>query len=165
MSFKGRSPPAGTAALPSAPAGRYVQSAAPQAGHRGRGRGEVSLVPLLNFFVSVCVGCGVALDYFISFLFECVFSFFFFFSSPLFSLCVCLWPAGPPLRCSSASSTPPEQSPSPPPSPPANEGPGRLLGNGAAQPAADSDSEEEFVPNSFLVKSGSGNLCVAANGE
>ncbi|XP_040440252.1 teneurin-4 isoform X4 [Falco naumanni] len=70
---------------------------------------------------------------------------------------------GPPLRCSSASSTPPEQSPSPPPSPPANEGPGRLLGNGAAQPAADSDSEEEFVPNSFLVKSGSGNLCVAAN--
>ncbi|XP_037233790.1 teneurin-4 isoform X3 [Falco biarmicus] len=70
---------------------------------------------------------------------------------------------GPPLRCSSASSTPPEQSPSPPPSPSANEGPGRLLGNGAAQPAADSDSEEEFVPNSFLVKSGSGNLCVAAN--
>lgn len=78
---------------------------------------------------------------------------------------MCLWPAGPPLPCSSASSTPPEHSPSPPPSPPANEGPGLLRGNGAAQPAADSDSEEEFIPNSFLVKSGSGNLCVAANGE
>uniref|UniRef100_A0A8C3Q2N0 Teneurin-4 n=1 Tax=Chrysolophus pictus TaxID=9089 RepID=A0A8C3Q2N0_CHRPC len=47
--------------------------------------------------------------------------------------------------------------------PPANDGAGRLLGNGAAQPPADSDSEEEFVPNSFLVQSGSGNLCVAAN--
>ncbi|XP_038169668.1 teneurin-4 isoform X5 [Arvicola amphibius] len=28
----------------------------------------------------------------------------------------------------------------------------RLLGNGVAQPTLDSDSEEEFVPNSFLVK-------------
>lgn len=163
MSFKGRSPPAGTAALPSAPAGRYVQSAAPQAGHRGRGRGGFPRTPAQLFCLCLCRlwGC-FGLFYFFSF-WVCVF--FFFFSSPLFSLCVCLWPAGPPLRCSSASSTPPEQSPSPPPSPPANEGPGRLLGNGAAQPAADSDSEEEFVPNSFLVKSGSGNLCVAANGE
>ncbi|KYO31859.1 hypothetical protein Y1Q_0003424 [Alligator mississippiensis] len=70
---------------------------------------------------------------------------------------------GPPLHCSSASSTPIEQSPSPPPSPPANESQRRLLGNGVAQPTQDSDSEEEFVPNSFLVKSGSGNLCVPAN--
>lgn len=121
---------------------------------RPSGRGAAPLVPRLNFFVSLSAFCRF-LVYFISLF--CV--------PPPFSLCVCLWPAGPPLRCSSASSTPPEQSPSPPPSPPANEGPGRLLGNGAAQPAADSDSEEEFVPNSFLVKSGSGNLCVAANGE
>lgn len=121
-------------------------------------QGAAPLLPRLNFFVSLCF----AIFWFILFL-------FFVCPSPTPrlppSLCVCLWPAGPPLRCSSASSTPPEQSPSPPPSPPANEGPGRLLGNGAAQPAADSDSEEEFVPNSFLVKSGSGNLCVAANGE
>lgn len=115
MSFKGRSPPAGTAALPSAPAGRYVQSAAPQAGHRGRGRGEVSLVPLLNFFVSVCVGCGVALDYFISFLFECVFSFFFFFPPP-FSLCVCV--CGPQVLPSVVRPPPPPPPSSPPPLPP-----------------------------------------------
>ncbi|CAM4356869.1 unnamed protein product [Lepidochelys olivacea] len=70
---------------------------------------------------------------------------------------------GPPLHCSSASSTPIEQSPSPPPPPAANESQRRLLGNGVAQPTQDSDSEEEFVPNSFLVKSGSGNLCVPAN--
>uniref|UniRef100_K7F756 Teneurin transmembrane protein 4 n=1 Tax=Pelodiscus sinensis TaxID=13735 RepID=K7F756_PELSI len=70
---------------------------------------------------------------------------------------------GPPLHCSSASSTPIEQSPSPPPSPPANESQRRLLGNGVAQPTQDSDSEEEFAPNSFLAKSGSGNLCVPAN--
>ncbi|KAM7330495.1 hypothetical protein ACRRTK_009684 [Alexandromys fortis] len=69
-----------------------------------------------------------------------------------------------PLHCSSASSTPIEQSPSPPPSPPANESQRRLLGNGVAQPTLDSDSEEEFVPNSFLVKSGSASLGVAANG-
>ncbi|XP_055479321.1 teneurin-4 isoform X1 [Psammomys obesus] len=70
---------------------------------------------------------------------------------------------GAPLHCSSASSTPIEQSPSPPPSPPANESQRRLLGNGVAQPTPDSDSEEEFVPNSFLVKSGSTSLGVAAN--
>ncbi|XP_031243268.1 teneurin-4 isoform X10 [Mastomys coucha] len=70
---------------------------------------------------------------------------------------------GAPLHCSSASSTPIEQSPSPPPSPPANESQRRLLGNGVAQPTPDSDSEEEFVPNSFLVKSGSASLGVAAN--
>ncbi|XP_050010391.1 teneurin-4 isoform X2 [Alexandromys fortis] len=70
---------------------------------------------------------------------------------------------GAPLHCSSASSTPIEQSPSPPPSPPANESQRRLLGNGVAQPTLDSDSEEEFVPNSFLVKSGSASLGVAAN--
>ncbi|XP_053161888.1 teneurin-4 isoform X1 [Hemicordylus capensis] len=70
---------------------------------------------------------------------------------------------GPPLHCSSASSTPIEQSPSPPPSPPANESQRRLLGNGVAQPTQDSDSEEEFVPNSFLVKSGSGNLSLPSN--
>nr|XP_031537261.1 teneurin-4-like [Vicugna pacos] len=72
---------------------------------------------------------------------------------------------GAPLHCSSASSTPIEQSPSPPPSPPANESQRRLLGNGVAQPTPDSDSEEEFVPNSFLVKSGSASLGVAANGK
>lgn len=69
------------------------------------------------------------------------------------------------MHCSSASSTPIEQSPSPPPSPPANESQRRLLGNGVAQPTPDSDSEEEFVPNSFLVKSGSASLGVAANGK
>uniref|UniRef100_A0A8C4M100 Teneurin-4 n=1 Tax=Equus asinus asinus TaxID=83772 RepID=A0A8C4M100_EQUAS len=73
--------------------------------------------------------------------------------------------AGAPLHCSSASSTPIEQSPSPPPSPPPNESQRRLLGNGVAQPTQDSDSEEEFVPNSFLVKSGSASLGVAANGK
>lgn len=82
-----------------------------------------------------------------------------------FCLCLSLWPAGAPLHCSSASSTPIEQSPSPPPSPPANESQRRLLGNGVAQPTPDSDSEEEFVPNSFLVKSGSASLGVAANGK
>lgn len=82
-----------------------------------------------------------------------------------FCLCLSLWFAGAPLHCSSASSTPIEQSPSPPPSPPANESQRRLLGNGVAQPTPDSDSEEEFVPNSFLVKSGSASLGVAANGK
>ncbi|XP_070607619.1 teneurin-4 [Erythrolamprus reginae] len=71
---------------------------------------------------------------------------------------------GPPLHCSSASSTPVEPSPSPPPpSPPANESQRRLLGHGVAQPTQESDSEEEFVPNSFLVKSGSGNLSLPSN--
>lgn len=87
------------------------------------------------------------------------------FSLFFFCLCLSLWPAGAPLHCSSASSTPIEQSPSPPPSPPANESQRRLLGNGVAQPTPDSDSEEEFVPNSFLVKSGSASLGVAANGK
>lgn len=44
-----------------------------------------------------------------------------------------------------------------------------MLGNSAAQPAQDSDSEDEFGPNSFLVKTGSGNLyapaTAAADGE
>lgn len=138
---------------------RAVQAA--PLGHRGgsEGRGRLPSYPPAQLFLSLCL-CFVifVVVYFI---------FIFVFPPPFLSLCVrvCLCPSGPPLRCSSASSTPPEQSPSPIPSPPANEGPGRLLGNGAAQPAADSDSEEEFVPNSFLVKSGSGNLCVAADGE
>lgn len=132
------------------PAGSYAQCS--RAGKAPPAPVPSALARL--YFVSLSPLCHCVV-YFLSFL--------------SFSLCVsvrvCLWPAGPPLRCSSASSTPPEQSPSPPPSPPANDGAGRLLGNGAAQPPADSDSEEEFVPNSFLVQSGSGNLCVAANGE
>ena len=44
-----------------------------------------------------------------------------------------------------------------------------MLGNCAAQPAQDSDSEDELGPNSFLVKTGSGNLfapaTAAADGE
>uniref|UniRef100_H3C567 Teneurin-4 n=1 Tax=Tetraodon nigroviridis TaxID=99883 RepID=H3C567_TETNG len=69
---------------------------------------------------------------------------------------------GPPLHCSSASSSPVEQLPYPPPSIAANESQGGLLGNSAAQPAQDSDSEDEFGPNSFLVKTGSGNLYTPA---
>uniref|UniRef100_A0A8C8A3B1 Teneurin-4 n=1 Tax=Oryzias sinensis TaxID=183150 RepID=A0A8C8A3B1_9TELE len=66
---------------------------------------------------------------------------------------------GPPLHCSSSSSSSPvEQLPCPPPSIAANESQGRLLGNSAAQPAQDSDSEDEFGPDSFLVKTGSGTL-------
>lgn len=84
-------------------------------------------------------------------------------------VCLCLWSTGPPLHCSSASSSPVEQLPYPPPSIAANESQGGLLGNSAAQPAQDSDSEDEFGPNSFLVKTGSGNLyapaTAAAEGE
>lgn len=76
--------------------------------------------------------------------------------------CLCLWSTGPPLHCSSASSSPVEQLPYPPPSIAANESQGGLLGNCAAQPAQDSDSEDEFGPNSFLVKTGSGNLYAPA---
>lgn len=76
--------------------------------------------------------------------------------------CLCLWSAGPPLHCSSASSSPVEQLHYPPPSIAANESQGGLLGNCAAQPAQDSDSEDEFGPNSFLVKTGSGNLYAPA---
>ncbi|KAJ8342795.1 hypothetical protein SKAU_G00327230 [Synaphobranchus kaupii] len=78
---------------------------------------------------------------------------------------------GPPLHCSSASSSPVEQGPSPPPSFEANENQRGLLGNCVTQPAqdSDSDSEEEFAPNSFLVKPGSGTLYspapVAADGS
>ncbi|MBN3292063.1 TEN4 protein, partial [Polypterus senegalus] len=68
----------------------------------------------------------------------------------------------PPLHCSSASSTPIEQSPSPPPSLEANESQRRLLGNGVPQPTPDIDSEEEFAPNSFLVKTSSGNFYATA---
>lgn len=82
---------------------------------------------------------------------------------------VCLWSTGPPLHCSSASSSPVEQLPYPPPSIAANESQGGLLGNCAAQPAQDSDSEDEFGPNSFLVKTGSGTpyapATAAADGE
>ena len=75
--------------------------------------------------------------------------------------CLCLWSTGPP-HCSSASSSPVEQLPYPPPSIAANQSQGGLLGNCAAQPAQDSDSEDEFGPNSFLVKTGSGNLYAPA---
>ncbi|XP_053279091.1 teneurin-4 [Pleuronectes platessa] len=71
---------------------------------------------------------------------------------------------GPPLHCSSASSSPVEQLPYPPPSIAANQCQGGLLGNCAAQPAQDSDSEDEdeFGPDSFLVQTGSGNLYAPA---
>uniref|UniRef100_A0A4W3JYH6 Teneurin transmembrane protein 4 n=1 Tax=Callorhinchus milii TaxID=7868 RepID=A0A4W3JYH6_CALMI len=72
---------------------------------------------------------------------------------------------GPPLPCSSASSTPVEHYPSPPPASEVNENQRRLLGNNVTQPNRDSDSDEEFAPNSFLVKTGSGNLYVPSNGE
>lgn len=137
-----------------------MQPAAPQAGlprwDRRGAWGGLPSCPASTFIVSLSVFCRGFFVHLISF---CV-----FFPPPL-SVCVCLWPAGPPLPCSSASSTPRSQSPSPLPSPPANEGPGRSLGDGATRAAAGSDSEEEFVPQSFLVQSGSGNLCVAANGE
>ncbi|KAK1900265.1 Teneurin-4 [Dissostichus eleginoides] len=71
----------------------------------------------------------------------------------------------PPLHCSSASSSPVEQLPYPPPSIAANESQRGLLGNCAAQPAQDSDSEDEFGPNSFLVKTGSGNLYAPATAD
>lgn len=78
---------------------------------------------------------------------------------------VCLWSTGPPLHCSSASSsTPVEQLPFPPPTLAANESQGQLLGNCAPQQARDSDSEDEFAPGSFLVKNGSGNLYAPATG-
>lgn len=86
--------------------------------------------------------------------------------SLFFSVCVCLCGSQVlpcivhPLHQPLLSSPPPR-----PPSPPANESQRRLLGNGVAQPTPDSDSEEEFVPNSFLVKSGSASLGVAANGK
>lgn len=82
--------------------------------------------------------------------------------------CLCLWSTGPPLHCSSASSSPVD-SPYPPPSHAANQSQGRLLGNSGAQAGRDSESEDEFGPNSFLVKTGSGNVCGPAsatlNGE
>lgn len=92
------------------------------------------------------------------------------FHFPLPMCCLCLWSTGPPLHCSSASSSSPvEQLSYPPPSIAANERRAGLLGNSAAQPAQDSDSEDEFGPNSFLVKTGSGNLyapaTAAADGE
>ncbi|XP_059502567.1 teneurin-4 isoform X6 [Stegostoma tigrinum] len=67
---------------------------------------------------------------------------------------------GPPLPCSSASSTPVEQYLSHPPPPEVNENQRGFLSNNMTQPNQDSDSDEEFVPNSFLVKTGSGNLYV-----
>lgn len=81
---------------------------------------------------------------------------------------LCLWSTGAPLHCSSASSSPVD-SPYPPPSHAANQSQGRLLGNSGAQAGRDSESEDEFAPNSFLVKTGSGNVCTpasaSANGE
>lgn len=129
----------------------------PRWGKRRRGGAAFPRAPA-RLLLSLCP-C-FAVRFFVHFIFSVFFS-----PLPSLCLCVCLWPAGPPLPCSSASSTPRSQSPSPLPSPPANEGPGRSLGDGAARAAAGSDSEEEFVPQSFLVQSGSGNLCVAANGE
>ncbi|XP_043547587.1 teneurin-4 isoform X1 [Chiloscyllium plagiosum] len=67
---------------------------------------------------------------------------------------------GPPLPCSSASSTPVEQYLSHPPPSEVNENQRGFLSNNMTQPNQDSDSDEEFVPNSFLVKTGSGNLYV-----
>ncbi|XP_073425277.1 teneurin-4-like isoform X3 [Dendrobates tinctorius] len=67
---------------------------------------------------------------------------------------------GPPLHCSSASSTPIEQSPSPPPTPGANGCQRRLIG----QPAQHSESGD-FAHNSLLVESGSANLGVSANDQ
>ncbi|KAM4045531.1 teneurin-4-like [Anomaloglossus baeobatrachus] len=67
---------------------------------------------------------------------------------------------GPPLHCSSASSTPIEQTPSPPPTPGANGCQRRLIG----QPAQHSQSGD-FAHNSLLVKSGSANLGVSANDQ
>lgn len=82
--------------------------------------------------------------------------------------CLCLWSTGRPLHCSSASSSPVD-SPYPPPSHAANQSQGRLLGNSGAQAGRDSESEDEFGPNSFLVKTGSGNVCAPVtatlNGE
>lgn len=82
--------------------------------------------------------------------------------------CLCLWSTGPPLHCSSASSSPVD-SPYPPPLHAANQSQGRLLGNSGAQAGRDSESEDEFGPNSFLVKTGSGNVCAPVtatpNGE
>lgn len=80
---------------------------------------------------------------------------------PCALFCSVLWSTGPPLHCSSASSSPVE-SPFPPPSKAASESQGRLLGNSVAQPAQDSESEDEFGPNSFLVKTGSGTLYAPA---
>ncbi|XP_077578270.1 teneurin-4 isoform X3 [Stigmatopora nigra] len=68
---------------------------------------------------------------------------------------------GPPPLCSSASSSPVERLPYPPPRVLANHNQGVLLGNNAAQPARDSESEDEFGPGSFLVKAGSGSLYAA----
>ncbi|GCC26925.1 hypothetical protein chiPu_0005345 [Chiloscyllium punctatum] len=67
---------------------------------------------------------------------------------------------GPPLPCSSTSSTPVEQYLSHPPPSEVNENQRGFLSNNMTQPNQDSDSDEEFVPNSFLVKTGSGNLYV-----
>lgn len=82
--------------------------------------------------------------------------------------CLCLWSTGPPLHCSSASSSPVD-SPYPPPSHAANQSKRRLLGNSGAQAGRDSESEDEFGPNLFLVKTGSGNVGAPAtatlNGE
>lgn len=115
MSFKGRSPPAGTAALPSAPAGRYVQSAAPQAGHRGRGRGGVPSYPCSTFLsLSVSVVGLLWIILFLFFLSVC-FLFFFFFPPP-FSLCVCV--CGPQVLPSVVRPPPPPPPSSPPPLPP-----------------------------------------------
>ncbi|GAA6098574.1 teneurin-4 isoform X1 [Tachysurus ichikawai] len=81
-------------------------------------------------------------------------------SSSSFSL-----PAGPPLHCSSGSSSP-VASLYPPPAHTASESQGRLLSNCGPRADPDSESEDEFGPaSSFLVKTGSGNVSVCAPGS
>lgn len=72
---------------------------------------------------------------------------------------------GPPLPCSTASSTPVEQYNSPPPPSEVHENQRMLLSSKMTHANPDSDSDEEFVPNSFLVKTDSGSLYVPTNGE
>lgn len=80
-------------------------------------------------------------------------------------MCVCVWFSGPPLHCSSGSSSP-VASPYPPPAHAASESQGRLLGNSGPRADPDSESEDDFGPaSSFLVKTGSGNVSACAPGS
>lgn len=91
---------------------------------------------------------------------------FYVLSGVFVSVCgVCLWFSGPPLHCSSGSSSP-VASPYPPLAHAASESQGRLLGNSGPRADPDSESEDEFGPaSSFLVKTGSGNVSVCAPGS